>query len=117
MAGESPCGTPAVDLALTAVATCATVGGPAAPALERVATTLRTRAALADEISAQSAQARLSATVLTLVPVALLVVLVLADHDVRAQLQRPAGITSLVAGTAFNLCGWLWMRHLTRRQP
>lgn len=112
---QSPCGVPAIDLALTAVATCAAIGGPAAPALERVATTLRTRAALTDEIATQSAQARLSAMVLTLVPVALLIVLVCADGDVRLQLQRPVGISTIVAGAAFNLAGWLWIRHLTRR--
>lgn len=113
-----PCDTAAVDLAMTAVATCSAVGGPAAATLERVAMTLRTRAALADEIAAQSAQARLSALVLTLVPLALLLVLLVADGGVRAQLQRPAGVATAAAGVSFNLCGWLWMRHLTdRRRP
>lgn len=112
---QTPCGIPALDLAMAAVATCAAIGGPAAPTLERVATTLRTRAALADEIATQSAQARLSALVLTLVPIALLIVLVCADSNVRLQLQRPIGITTIVGGAAFNLAGWLWIRHLTRR--
>ena len=59
-------------LAFTVLRSCARFGGPAAAPLERAAATLRARDAVAAEQQAQSAQARLSARVLTLVPIALL---------------------------------------------
>lgn len=102
----------ALWLARPVLHTCAVMGGPAAPALERVAVTLRMRAAIADEQSAQSAQARLSARVLTVVPVGILAVLVAADPAVRAAVATPGGLALVLAGALTNGAGWWWMRRI-----
>jgi len=103
--------TPA-GLILTVLVSCSELGGPAASPLERAAATLRTRAAISEEQLAHSAQARLSARVLTLVPVAMLALLALADDAVRAVLARPAGISVVTAGAVLNVAGWWWMRRI-----
>ena len=76
----------AAGLAFTVLRSCARFGGPAAAPLERAAATLRARDAVAAEQRAQSAQARLSARVLTLVPIALLGA---ARHHRRQGARRP----------------------------
>ena len=94
---------------------CAHFGGPAAAPLERAAATLRAREAVAAEQQAQSAQARLSARVLTLVPIALLVMLAATDHKVRSAITTPAGIAVVTLGALLNTAGALWMRHIIGR--
>jgi tight adherence protein B len=102
----------AVGLAAPVVATCAEVGGPAAHALERVAATLLARAAERDDRRTASAQARLSARVLTVLPLGVLAILVAAEPSIRAVLATPAGACCVVAGGTLDLCGWWWMRRL-----
>jgi len=102
----------AEGLVLGVLHSCASLGGPAAAPLERVAMTLRTRAAIAEEHAAHSAQARLSAKVLTLVPVALLVLLAVTEANVRGALATGPGFAVVVAGAALNVAGWRWMQHV-----
>lgn len=103
--------TPA-GFALSVLRTCAELGGPAAAPLERAAATLRSRAAIAEEQQVHSAQARLSARVLTLVPVGLLAVLAVAEPDVRGALGSTAGLAAVTVGGALNGAGWLWMQRI-----
>ncbi len=105
----------AAGLALTVLRSCARFGGPAATPLERAAATLRARAAIAAEQQAQCAQARLSARVLTLVPLALLVLLAITDHKVRAVITNPAGFAVVLLGGLLNATGALWMRRIIGR--
>ena len=102
-------------LAFAVLRSCARFGGPAAAPLERAAATLRARDAVAAEQLAQSAQARLSARVLTLVPIALLLLLGLTDPKVRAAVGTPAGVAVVTLGAVLNLCGALWMRQIIGR--
>ncbi len=102
----------AVGLAAGVLRTCALLGGPAASAVGRVATTLQARATERAERRAASAQARLSARVLTFVPFAVLAFLATTDRSVRAALVSPAGLTCLIVGGGLNLSGWWWMRRL-----
>lgn len=102
----------AVGLAAGVLRTCALLGGPAASAVGRVATTLQARATERAERRAASAQARLSARVLTFVPFAVLAFLATTDQSVRAALLSPAGLTCLIVGGGLNLSGWWWMRRL-----
>lgn len=101
-----------LQLAIAVIAAAAEAGGSAAPAIDRVAATLRQRAADRDERRAQAAQARLSAHVMTAVPLVMLGLLVLSDHDVRAVLATPAGAGCVAAGLALNASGWFWMRRV-----
>jgi tight adherence protein B len=102
-------------LAFTVLRSCARFGGPAAIPLERAAATLRVRAAVAAEQRAQSAQAQLSARVLTLVPLALLALLVVTDAKVRSAVGTPAGLAVVVLGVLLNASGALWMRRIIGR--
>ena len=110
--GQSRAHVPPTAMAATVLRTCADLGGPAAGPLDRVAAMLRVRAAVADEQAAQSAQARLSARVLTVVPVALLGLLLVTDHRVRAAVATAAGGAAIAAGLGLNLVGWWWMRRI-----
>jgi tight adherence protein B len=102
----------AVGLVLPVLSACAELGGPAAMPLERVAATLHARAAEQAERHTSSAQARLSARVLTTVPVGVLALLALLEPAVRSSLRSSAGVVCVVAGGAFNVAGWCWMRRI-----
>lgn len=100
-------------VAATAVITaCGRDGGAAAPALDRVAAAMRRRAADDQERRAQSAQARMSAHVLTVVPLAVLGLLSAVDPDVRRAVASPAGLVLVSVGLALNLIGWWWMGRI-----
>jgi tight adherence protein B len=101
-----------VGLAVPVLAACAELGGPAAMPLERVAAALHGRSAERAERQANSAQARLSARVLTTLPVGVLALLALAEPAVRASLTTSLGVVCLLVGGALNVAGWYWMRRL-----
>ncbi len=106
-----------VDLALGVVRACADLGGPAAQPLDRTASTLRARAADRAERQVHSAQARLSATVLTVLPGGSLALLMATSEDSRAAVIGPAGAICLGAGAALNALGWWWMRRIIGESP
>ncbi|MET0145169.1 MAG: type II secretion system F family protein [Ilumatobacteraceae bacterium] len=101
----------AIGLLAPVIVATAELGGSAAP-LERVAATLLGRAAERDERRASSAQARLSARVLTVLPLGVLAVLLLAEPQIRQVVTTPAGLACAVTGLAANMVGSLWMRRL-----
>lgn len=105
------------DAALVAavVSACLEQGGAAAEPIDRAAGVLRARAAERDERRVQSAQARLSAVVLTWLPVAVLVVLVVTSGAVRSVVSTPLGLTVVVIGSMLNIAGWWWMRRIVER--
>lgn len=103
---------PHLRLALAVIVATSDVGGSAAEAIDRVAGTLRQRATDHDERRVQAAQARLSAHVMTAVPLAMLALLVASDDDVRAVLRTPGGAACVLGGLVLNGSGWFWMRHI-----
>jgi tight adherence protein B len=103
--------TPA-GLVMPVVASCAELGGPAAAALERVAGVLLARAAERDERATASAQARLSAQVLTILPVGVVGLLMLTEPSMRDVLGTAAGALCIAVGTLLDLVGWWWMRRM-----
>lgn len=113
--GGAAQGATAGGLALTVTRTCAELGGPAARPLERLAATLRARDALRQEQMAHSAQAQMSARVMTLVPVGMLALLASTDPQVRAAVGSPAGLAAVTVGAGLNLAGWWWMQHIIGR--
>jgi Flp pilus assembly protein TadB len=90
-------------------------GGASAEVLDRCAERLRARAADRREIRLQSAPARLSARVMTLVPMVTLALLTATNPGVRAHLATTAGLVALTVGGGLNLVGWRWMRRLIGR--
>ena len=101
---------PHLNLALAVLRACALNGGPPAEPLDRAAATLRGRAADAAERQTQSAQARLSAIVMTILPVAMLALLLATSATTRAATATPVGIVAIVLGGVLNLGGWRWMQ-------
>jgi tight adherence protein B len=105
---------PHLDLVLVVLRACARHGGAPAEPIDRAAAALRQRAALIAERASQSAQARMSAGVMTLLPGALLAVLVATSSPVRHTIATPAGVVAIALGAAANGTGWWWMRRLIR---
>jgi tight adherence protein B len=105
----------AVGVAGPVLLACAEIGGPPASPLERVADILMLRAAERDERRAATAQARLSARVLTAVPFGVLAFLALSEPTIRTALASPAGQACLAGGVALNVLGRCWMSALIRR--
>jgi tight adherence protein B len=106
---------PEERLAAGALALAAAAGGPQARAVDGVAATLRERRAVATEIRAQSAQARLSALVIGGLPVLFLLWAVTTDRRTAAFLVKgPAGWACLGVGLGLEVAGAAWMRRLLR---
>jgi len=101
-----------LHLALGVIRTVVRVGGASPLAIDRTAATLRQRAADRDERRVHAAQARLSAHVLTALPLLMLAALLATDPDVRSTIGSPLGSACVVAGLLANIAGWLWMQRL-----
>ena len=111
---RQPATHPHLTLASHAVRLCATQGGNISRSLDRAATTLRERHASAMERRAQSAQARLSARVLTVLPLAFGGWSVATTESVQRFVLTPAGTVCVTAGIGLNIVGWLLMRRVVR---
>lgn len=96
------------------LAAVATLGGTAAGPLDRFAVAMRQRASDDLERAAQSAQAKMSARVLTCVPLAVLVLLVLTDADVRGVITSATGGFVVALGLLLNTTGAIWMQRIAR---
>jgi Flp pilus assembly protein TadB len=103
-----------IGLAAPVLATCAELGGAAAAPIESVADVLVGRADERAERLAASAQARLSARVLTTVPVAVAALLAVTEPSVRQAVTTPPGLACICCGAALNSVGWWWMRRMIR---
>lgn len=91
------------------------VGGPMAATIDAASSLLRERSAVRAEAQAHSAQARLSARVLTGVPLAFAGWSTLSSSSFRSAIVSPVGLTSAAMGCLANLLGWWWMRRIVRR--
>jgi tight adherence protein B len=88
-------------------------GGPGAAAIDRAAATVRERAAIRADRRAHAAQARLSARILSLLPVGFTSWTVLTDRRVaHFLLATPPGAGCLVTGVVLAAVGWRWMHRL-----
>lgn len=104
---------PEVRVAATALSLAASAGGAQARALDSAATSLRERAAVAGTVRAATAQARLSAVVLTLLAPAFTTWTVATDPGVRTfLLGGAAGWGCLAAGAVLDLAGALWIARI-----
>ncbi len=107
---------PALGLAVLELA--ARHGGATAASLDRAASAVRERRAVIAERAVQSAQARLSALVLTLLPIGFAVWTASTDRRVARFLAgSPLGWACLGVGLTLNLAGWAWMRLIIRGRP
>ncbi|HVF32527.1 MAG TPA: hypothetical protein VM933_05780 [Acidimicrobiales bacterium] len=105
---------PSVQLASAALAMAGETGGSPARAVDGVASTLRARLAVAEEVRALSSQARASAAVIALAPLAFGTLTGLTDDRTLAFLTTPHGLALLTAGLALDAAGAWWMSRLCR---
>jgi Flp pilus assembly protein TadB len=98
-----------------ALQVAAELGGAVASGLHHAANLLRERHAARAEARANAAQARLSAAVLTLVPVGFAALGALTSASYRSALGGSTGVALAAAGAVLNLTGWWWMRRTIDR--
>lgn len=103
-----------VQLAVSALCLGIEAGGPQARAVDGVATTLRQRLGVAAEARALGAQARMSALVIALSPIAFCALASASDARTgRFLLHSGTGQLLLAAGVTLDAVGALWMTRLT----
>jgi len=102
------------DVALTVQALSATahLGGPVAATLDEAAAVLRERSSARAERRAHGSQARLSARVLTVVPLVFAAWSAAGSQRTRdIYLSSIAGGICALFGLALNVIGWQWMKR------
>jgi Flp pilus assembly protein TadB len=100
-------------LAVQALSATAHLGGPIAATLDDAAAVLRERAAARAERRAHSSQARLSARVMTIVPVGFAVWSAVASRSTREiYMSTLAGGICALSGLGLNVVGWQWMKRI-----
>jgi tight adherence protein B len=106
---------PGVSAAAGALALTAAVGGRAADALEALASSLRDRLAVVAEARALSAQARYSAWVIGVAPLAYVVASAVIDRrSLHNLLGTAAGRMCAATGIGLEILGALWMKAIVR---
>ena len=107
--------TPSTALLATAVSVGAAVGGVHARTIDAVAATLRERQGAAAELATQALQARLSALVMTIAPIAFCSFLVLSDPRASQFLLRtPLGLACALVGLLLDALAAFWMSRIAR---
>lgn len=105
---------PGLQLAVAALSLGAETGGAQARALDGVATTLRDREAVRAELLALSSQARASAVVMALTPLAFAFLAAVTDPRTAAFLVHTvAGVGCLVGGALLDLAALAWMLRIS----
>lgn len=105
--------TPSTALLATAVSVGAAVGGVHARTIDAVAATLRERQGAAAELATQALQARLSALVMTIAPIAFCSFLVLSDPRASQFLLRtPLGLACALVGLFLDALAAFWMSRI-----
>jgi tight adherence protein B len=100
-------------LAVQALRATAHLGGPIAATLDAAAAVLRERSAARAERRAHGAQARLSARVLTIVPLGFAAWSAVTSQQTRAvYLSTAAGAACAACGLTLNALGWRWINRI-----
>jgi Flp pilus assembly protein TadB len=101
--------------AAQAIAINRETGGNLAEVLQRVSGTIRERGQIRRQVSALSAEGRLSAIVLICLPIAVVFLLLLVSPNYLAPMvESPIGIIAIVAAVLLAIVGSLWMFAVVR---
>ncbi len=88
-------------------------GGDLPTVLDEVKGTLSERRAAVREVRALTAQARLSGTILGVLPFGFFAFLWLTSRtEIESALRSPAGIAAITLGLVLEGLAFLWIRHL-----
>lgn len=91
------------------------VGGDLAAVLDRVAETIRARTYVRRQVTALSAEGRLSAVILMIIPFGMLGVMSLTNPAYLGGLFRTTfGLTLVALGSVLMVMGAMWLRHIVR---
>lgn len=102
-------------LALAVLGAVLDGGGSSANAIDQTAATIRERAAVRADRHAHAAQARLSARIMSALPIGFTSWAILTDdRTARFVLRTPAGLVCLGTGIGLDVLGWRWMRRIVR---
>ena len=94
------------------------IGSGLPSVLTEIGGALRQRRALAREVRSLTAQARLSGSILAVLPIGFFAFLSLTSrHDIATALSTPAGIAAMAGGLVLQGGGYLWIRRLIRVDP
>ena len=105
-----------VRLVAAALKLGAHAGGEVARAVDQISTTLRERRELQGEVRALATQARTSAAVLAIAPLAFTVLVsTIEPRAVGFLVTTPLGLVCLVLGLGLEALGAVWMNQITRR--
>jgi tight adherence protein B len=92
------------------------IGGELALVLENVAETVRERQRLSRQVRTLTAEGRLSAYVLTALPILLALFIKLSNPDYFDPLSKSPGPALVVIAGVLMVVGWVWMRKLIKSQ-
>jgi tight adherence protein B len=93
------------------------VGGDAPAVLDDAVRTLRQRVGAAAELRSLTAQARLSGTILGLLPIGFFLFMsVVSRSEVSDALSSPIGLAAVVFGLVLDGLAFVWIRHLLRSE-
>lgn len=88
-------------------------GGDLPTVLDEVTATLRERRAAVGEVRALTAQARLSGTILGVLPFGFFAFLWLTSRtEIEGAFRSPAGVAAITLGLVLEGLAFLWIRHL-----
>jgi tight adherence protein B len=107
---------PARQMVAAAMVIAHTLGGAAAHTFDALASSLRARASARREADVMAAQARASALVIGVAPLAFALVIGALDPSMASAVVRSgAGQLCFAVGLAFEFAGLGWIRRLSRR--
>lgn len=110
---ERRAGAEEVTLVATAIRVGAETGGPLARTLESLADAIRRRLALESRIRALTAQGRLQAWIMALLPALVLALLALVDPPSFAEIVMTSGGRAVLAAVfAAQVVGFRWVRRI-----
>jgi tight adherence protein B len=104
-----------LEWAITAIKIQRRIGGNLAEILEGVANTIRERETLRRQVKVLSAEGRISAVVLTVLPIFIAVYLMRINPDyLRVLTTTRLGILLISAAAGLMLIGYIWMKRIVR---
>ena len=103
---------PGMDLVSSALVVSQRTGAPLKDLLANAASMVGERIELARRLEVKTAQARLSARLVGVMPVAMMAALTLLSSDYRAGAASPGGALAIAVAMALDVCAWLLIRRI-----